>query len=208
MKSRCNNCSHPLVNVGYYVDGKLVATVSKDSQGWQPLVSRRTRSSRPAAQELFPAQRIFISLKAEASKKVGAADSDPGSFQIHSYEYKASVSGSPTDITGSTRYVHSSEPPAAVAIDIVDIGDALPGGKNQAQIAIANFRQQAISVVPSVTISKEGCYAVSTQPSVAFGAEPDSRCPTSQWHRRSNLCRTQGATSATRLKCLSGSAVF
>ncbi|OQC14848.1 MAG: hypothetical protein BWX73_01624 [Lentisphaerae bacterium ADurb.Bin082] len=161
------------VNIGYYVGGQLVVAVSKDGQNWQPLGQQADKGvlTLELPKELFPAQRVFISLKAEAAKKVGAADSDPGSFQIHSYEYKASVSGSPTEIRGSTRYIHSSKLPDAVDIAIVDIGDSLPGGKNQAQIAITNRRAQAIAVVPSVTVSKEGAADVeSTQPSVSIPA--------------------------------------
>ncbi|MGI5924044.1 MAG: glycoside hydrolase domain-containing protein [Lentisphaeria bacterium] len=158
-----------MVNVGYYVGGQLVVAVSKDGQQWQELGQQTEKGvlTVELPKELFPAQRIFISLKAEAAKKVGAADSDPGSFQIHSYEYKASISGSPTDISGSTRYIHSSQLPDAVDIVVVDIGDALPGGNNQVQIAITNRRAMTIAVVPSVTISREGAAGVvSSRPTV------------------------------------------
>lgn len=162
-----------VVNIGYYVGGQLVVAVSKDGQQWQALGQKQDKGTLTLElpPELFPAQRIFISLKADAAKKVGAADSDPGSFQIHGYDYKASISGSPAEISGSTRYVHSSPPPDAVDVAIVELGDALPGGDNQARIAITNRRAQAIAVVPVVVVSKDGVAGVvSTQPPVSVSA--------------------------------------
>jgi hypothetical protein len=147
-----------VANVGYYVGGRLLVAVSKDGQTWQELGEKAERGSLllDLPEELFPAERIFVRMTADAARKVGAADSDPGSFQIHGYDYKARVSGSPTEIGGATRYIHSSVLPTGVDIAVLELGSALPGGDNQARLAVTNQRAQAISVSPVATVSREG----------------------------------------------------
>jgi hypothetical protein len=162
------------VNIGYYVNGQLRAEASRNGEDWRQVGTKMEKGALevelPA--ELFPAEQIFLKLKADSSWRVGAAASDPGSFQINSYSYCATISGPPSEINGSTSYVQSDAQPEGVAITLLSLGDLLPGGDNFVQMTVANRRPKAILLAASSTVERieDGQLDVESLPAVQIEA--------------------------------------
>lgn len=145
------------LTVNYHVGGALKVEASRDGSNWVEIASQSEQGQvevdLPAS--LYPAEKIWIRLSAVSGKKVGAKDSDPGSFQVNAYKYAASVSGTPTEVVGSTQYFEERVSSAGLEASILGIGDGLPGGANVVRIKAKNTSGKAMSLVPSVMLNKQ-----------------------------------------------------
>ncbi|MBQ9367918.1 MAG: DUF4091 domain-containing protein [Victivallales bacterium] len=157
-----------IATVNYYAGGTLKIQASKDNQNWVDVGSQSAmgtiETSLPPS--LYPADVIYLSLSGEASQKTGTKDSDPGAFQINLFTYKASLSGTPTEIKGTTRFVQILDREDDVQVAIENMGDALPGGNNVIVLNVKNNAAQAKSFRPNASLSK------ATGQPVAFQAAP------------------------------------
>ena len=142
--------------VNYYVGGKLTMEASRDGKEWVVVGTQEDKGTLKAElpASMYPADEIYIRMKAESKEKVGAKDSDPGSFQVNAYRYFASLSGTPTEIAGDTRYIEVLSEDKSLNVRVLDIGDGLPGGKNNVKVEIENAGQKAVKLNPVVTIAR------------------------------------------------------
>ncbi|MBQ9367916.1 MAG: DUF4091 domain-containing protein [Victivallales bacterium] len=140
--------------VNYYAGGTLKVAASKDNQNWVELAEQSTMGSVNAElpKSFFPADTIYLRLSGEASQKTGAKDSDPGAFQINMLTYKATLSGSPTGVRGTTRFVQVQERDDDLKVVLDGYGDVLPGGNNAVQFSVTNTSQKARTLKPAVTL--------------------------------------------------------
>ncbi|MBR5079437.1 MAG: DUF4091 domain-containing protein [Victivallales bacterium] len=147
--------------VNYYVGGKLTMEASRDGKEWVVVGTQEDKGTLKAElpASMYPADEIYIRMKAESKEKVGAKDSDPGSFQVNAYRYFASLSGTPTEIAGDTRYIEVLSEDKSLNVRVLDIGDGLPGGKNNVKVEIENVGQNAVKLYPRVTIARPNAEA-------------------------------------------------
>lgn len=146
------------VTVGYYRGGRLVVEASADGKPWREVATLAEQGSVQAElpADLYPATEIRIRLRAQASQRVGAAQSDPGSFQVHGFEYAATLrEGIEPGFEGGTRYVAVESVHPALAVSFRDFGAGIPGGANEIRVAVAN-PGAAVEAVASVAFRREG----------------------------------------------------
>jgi hypothetical protein len=146
------------VTVGWYSGGQLQAEVSRDGQDWLSggqLDGLGTLAVEvPAA--LLPAAEIQVRLKAVAKARVGSADSDPGSFQVHGYRYRADLGGRAPTARGQTLYVEKTGPGKGWGVDVLAMGSGQPGGSNQVALSVTNGTGQQAEATPLVRLRQEG----------------------------------------------------
>ncbi|MBP5672416.1 MAG: DUF4091 domain-containing protein [Victivallales bacterium] len=144
------------ITVNYYVGGKLTVEASRDGKEWVVVGSKEEMGSLKVElpSSLYPADEIYIRLKAESKQKVGSKDSDPGSFQVNAYRYFASVTGTPTEIVGGTRYIEILSEDKGLNVRVLGIGDGLPGGQNVVKVAVENTSPRMVTLKPVVTVGR------------------------------------------------------
>lgn len=146
------------ITVGYHAGGQLAVELSRDGQAWQPagvLDAVGTLAFEvPAA--LLPAPEILVRMKAVAKAKVGAAESDPGSFQVHGYRYRAALDGAPEKARGQTTYIETTGPAPGFRVEVLSLGEARPGVPNRLELKLVNESGAAVAVSPLVVLRQEG----------------------------------------------------
>ncbi|NUQ00256.1 MAG: hypothetical protein HUU35_10420, partial [Armatimonadetes bacterium] len=137
------------VSIGYYVGGELVVEASRDCQTWLPVGTQSAMSTVKHAipAELLPAPVVYVRLRAQARQRVGT-ESDPGSFQIHGYAYRASIDGEPAFATGSTRYVAVPSADERVEVAFESLGEGLPGADNTLVATVRNKTAAPLAIRP------------------------------------------------------------
>lgn len=146
------------VTVGYYQGGQLIVEASADGKPWQEVGSLGEVGSVQAVlpTSLYPAQEVRIRLRAQAKQKVGAAQSDPGSFQVHGFRYTATLNrGMDPGFEGSTRYVAVDTVHPTIDVTFAGFGAGIPGAGNEVQAILAN-RGPAQDVICTAALRKEG----------------------------------------------------
>ena len=145
------------ITVGWYSGGQLQAEISQDGQTWQPagVLDATGTLAFDVPATLLPARAVQVRLRAMAKAKVGAADSDPGSFQVHGYRYQASVDGAPLTQRGQTAYLETTGPAQGLRVDVVSVGDGQPGGSNAVALRVTADPGTVVTAQPVVTLRRE-----------------------------------------------------
>jgi hypothetical protein len=141
------------VTVGYYKGGQLIVDASADGKTWQPIGSLGEKGtlSETLPTGLYPAKRIWIRLRAQAKGEVGAAQSDPGSFQVHGFTYRATLREPAAAMRGKTRYIAVVKEHPQLKVELFGFGDGIPGGKNAVDIKVTN-RGKALTTPCKVSL--------------------------------------------------------
>ncbi len=170
------------VTVGWYSSGRLQVDVSRDGGDWQPAGTLDAVGTLafdlPAG--VLPAREVRVRLKAAAKEKVGAAESDPGSFQVHGYRYLAAVDGPPVTARGQTLYAETEGPAEGWRVEVLSFGEGLPGAENRAVLRVTNATGRAAQVAPVAALRREGSLdeVRTTGPAVSFGpGSSEAACP-------------------------------
>ena len=135
------------VNVGWYASGELEVAVSGDGEAWQAVGTQDTLGmvSYEVPADLLPAEAVWVRFRSLAERELGA-DSDPGSFQIHDYTYRAKVTGEPLEGRGSTRFAAVQATDPVVPVRLVAVGEALPGRVDTVVLQVANVTDDSLTV--------------------------------------------------------------
>ncbi|NOY81860.1 MAG: DUF4091 domain-containing protein [Kiritimatiellaeota bacterium] len=137
------------VSINWYSGGKLVVELSRDGKTWRPAaeaVAMGTVSFQvPPA--WLPASAIWVRFAARSKAKVGAAF-DPGSFQINSYRYTATVDGPAVEVVGATHFVTVAAEDPRVDIGVLGFGDGIPGGSNVVRLRLKSRGPGRLAVTP------------------------------------------------------------
>ena len=129
------------VTVGYYSGGQLIVEASADGKPWQAigLLGEKGTLTQALPEGLFPAKEIRIRLRAETKQKVGAAQSDPGSFQVHGFRYQATLRKPvDRDMKGSTRYLVVLKEHPQLKVEVLGFGEGVPGDRNALDLVVTN----------------------------------------------------------------------
>jgi len=135
------------VNIGYYQSGDCVVQASTDGAHYVPVgrVSSQQTVIFDLPAELLPAKVVYVRLRSPGQQEA-TEDHDPGSFQVHGYEYLAELDRELADHTGSTMYVDVAATDPRVELVADDLGDLLPGRRNTARLKVINKSQAPMQV--------------------------------------------------------------
>lgn len=149
------------VTIGYYQSGELVVEASADGAAWQELGTLGEAGSRSFAlpEQLQPAMALWVRLRARARQAVGA-DSDPGSFQVHSYTFESILAGVPLRLKGQTQFAVVQQLDPRLQLRFTNLGAQLPGAFNQLAVQVENRGGDTLSLAQQVRVVQEGKTAV------------------------------------------------
>ncbi len=143
--------AHGEISVNWYSGGKLVVELSRDGRQWQQVAAATAKGAvrfeAPAA--WLPAPVIWVRLAARSKDKVGSKF-DPGSFQVNSYRYTATVDGPAVEAVGATHFVTVAAEDPRVDVRILGFGDGIPGGSNLLRLRLKSRAPVRLEVTPRV----------------------------------------------------------
>ena len=142
------------IKLNLHSAGRLVVEVGTDGQTWREIgsASEQTQMNLDIPADLLPAEEIWVRLGSKASRKVGQ-DSDPGSFQVNAYAYKATLDGEAGALRGRTSFVTETETDPRLKVTIETFGEAVPGGDNVLVATIENTSNETIAAAPCLTLT-------------------------------------------------------
>jgi len=145
------------VTVGHYTSGQLCVEAGADGSAWEEIgrLDGLGTGTFDIPEDLLPATEVWIRLRSRTPEEPGQ-DVDPGSFQVYTYTYRASLDGTPGDYRGKTRFVAvpKSDPRVKVAVDT--FGEGIPGGRNVLIARVENTSDDTIPARPSITLTPAG----------------------------------------------------
>jgi len=138
------------VTCGYHVSGRLLVDVSPDAKEWQHLGVLTNRSgvklALPAA--MFPAEAVYVRLRGGAKP--------PCNLQVHGYRFEGTVDGDPATFAGSTRFIETRSRMPRIHVQVLGLGEALPGGENLADLRVQNATGAPLETEARVLFSRPG----------------------------------------------------
>lgn len=145
------------VNIGHYSVGTLVVEVSRDGAAWETIgtLSGTGMGAFDVPPGLLPARELWIRLGTRAARDF-AGDSDLGAFQLFAYTYTACLEHAPGDLRGATQYVAITETDPRLEVEILSLGDAIPGGDNVFRARVRNLTGHVIQARPRIAVSGGG----------------------------------------------------
>lgn len=119
------------INIGYYTSGALVAEAGTDGVSWKELgtISSVNTKIFDIPQELFPAKTIWVRMRG-CPYKNASGQLEQASLQVHGYTYRSALNGSPAAMQGKTTFLTTAQDDPKIKVQILSLGDALPGGDN------------------------------------------------------------------------------
>ncbi|MBP5640820.1 MAG: DUF4091 domain-containing protein [Victivallales bacterium] len=142
-------------SVHYHVGGVLKAEVSKDETQWIQIgtLDKKGLLDAQVPESFFPADTVFLKLSATTSESGDIRDAAPGSFQIGQLSYKATLTGPPVEITGTTSFFELPVQDDSLAVKVKDLGDAMPGDKSHVTLSVKNLKDSTLKLTPHIVLS-------------------------------------------------------
>jgi len=127
------------IAVLYHNSGACRVEASRDGQTWVPVGTINAVQTRTfeLPDSLFPAAEVWVRLKADES----------GQFQVHSYEYRASLSRPLAPFTGRTRFAEVAKQDPTVRVELVDLGALRPGPGCRVRLSVSGHSRPLIAHV-------------------------------------------------------------
>ena len=172
--------AHVDVGIGHYTGGELLVEASTDGVSWAEIATLaevgNVEADIPAG--LLPAEAVWVRLSSRTSRALGE-DSDPGSFQVYTYTYGATLDTELGDLRGKTRFVATPGTDPRLKVTIETFGDAVPGGNNVLVARVENTSGETIKGSPSLTLTPAGGWASRTAIEAVFapGVQEEVRIP-------------------------------
>ncbi len=141
------------ISIGYYESGVLLVE-ARNPQSTYVEIGRMDSSGTasfaiPAA--LLPAESVLIRLRsASARNRTDAAD--PGAFQVHSYSYRAQLTGDPPPMRGTTHFAEIEQRPLLGNVTVRALGKLRPGIRDSLQIAVQSTIETAVDITAQITL--------------------------------------------------------
>ena len=145
------------VTIGHYAGGELVVEAGKDGKTW---TAAGTLGDPPQAdgtatfeipKSLLPAKEVWVRFRARTAKELGQ-DSDPGSFQIYGYTYRATLDGDAGEARGTTHFVAVTQADPRFKVQLTSLGEGLPGGANVFTARVENTTDTAVDARPCLLL--------------------------------------------------------
>jgi hypothetical protein len=133
----------------YYVSGKVLVEVSNDMKEWLHAGVLTNAScvklELPAA--LFPAESLNVRLRGMKA---------PCNLQIHGYRFQGTIDGEAAAGVGSTRFIETEGRGKRRSVQVLGLGEGVPGGDNAVSLRIQNTAAVAWETEARVLFSKPG----------------------------------------------------
>lgn len=140
--------------IGYYQSGHCIVEASRDGERWVQIgrLSGLEQGEFAVPGELLPAPAVYIRLRSPGQVEA-REDSHPGAFQIHGYEYSSTLAAGLPDMMGSTRYLDIETADPRIALEVLDLGSALPGGDNVARLVLRSTADEPLALAVSLEVA-------------------------------------------------------
>ncbi len=137
-------------SVTWYSAGQLTLSVSTDGDEWRPLGTQGELGTltKRIPRSLLPAEALWVRLKSGPRNNA----SRNASLQVGGYGIQAFVTGKPANHTGKTRFLRVDEATKGLDVAVLDLGDGLPGGRNEILLQVANAGAKPVIVTPRTTV--------------------------------------------------------
>ena len=140
-------------SITWYQAGELLIQASRNGQDWMEVGFLDDKDSRsfPLPKELFPGQEIWVRFSSRASTQLGK-ESDPGSFQVSDYEYRAILEDAPGDLVGNTTFVCVTQSDPRLAATFNALRSPVAGFGDSLVAELENRTDQPIQIEPILRI--------------------------------------------------------
>ena len=131
-------------DVGWYRHGELLIEVSRDGSLWRDLgtIVESGTGAFEVPDELLPADELWARFSARSK----AGDVEAAALQLNAYRFEAELSGSVPDLVGATRFMAVLKEDPQLAVTILGIGDAVPGGRNVVELQVRNATDRELTL--------------------------------------------------------------
>jgi len=157
------------VAIGHHTGGQLLVEAGVDGETWQEVGTLEgvNTAAFGVPADLLPAEAVWVRFRSQTKQKLGQ-DSDPGSFQIYGYTYRAALDRAPGDLRGSTQFVATPKSDPRLEVTIQGFGDALPGGDNALLASVKNVTQTTVYARPTLTLTPSGGEPIESAAEIAL----------------------------------------
>jgi hypothetical protein len=140
------------VRVGYHTRGDCLVEASRDGKDYVLLgrLSKVDSGDWPLPAGMLPATTVYVRLRSPGAPET-RAESAPGSFQVHGYEYTAQLAKAPGDGIGATTFLDVQAADPAVSVNLQDLGSLLPPA-SEVRLTLRNTGAQALQGEVQATI--------------------------------------------------------
>ena len=144
-------------NLSYYQAGRCLIQASKDGENWADVgaIAEQSSGELELRADLFPAEHVWVRLAA-ADAPDEAGNGKPGSFQISNLAYAAELADSPADLRGGSRFLAVERTSPDLDVQVVSLGDLMPGARQEAQLLLRNRGADPLNVAPAIVIAPPG----------------------------------------------------
>lgn len=134
------------VDLSYYQSGSCRVEASNDGGKFVPVgeIGEEGRSL-PLPPELFPARAVWVRLSAQQAQG-REGDSDPGSFQLTGYTYRAELATALPDMAGETSFLKIAKQSPDLSVTVDSLGSLRPAPRNEARIVLETQRPRQVKV--------------------------------------------------------------
>ncbi len=143
------------VSVGWYAAGSCIVEASADAENWVEIgsIGEKTEKTFDLPAELLPAAEVFVRLSSPGEGE--RADSAPGSFQVYSYSFAATLDRDLGSMQGSTSFMVVTGTDDRLAVDVGSLGGLLPGRDNVVRMTLRNPGGAPLTVAPRLELEPE-----------------------------------------------------
>jgi len=145
INSRRHSAASVTIGVTYRTAGTLTVEASSDGRAWQEIavIEKLATETLPIPKDLLPADAVWIRLRA----------SRDANLQASSYGFASTLTGTPMNLQGATRYLSVEKTDPRLDVTVEDLGEVLPGGANTLVLHVKNTTEKAVPVHPTVSAS-------------------------------------------------------
>ena len=135
------------IDIGHYVSGACWVECSRDGKQWLTVGKVQGIASETLAlpKEIFPAQEVHMRLRSPGES--GAKeDSAPGAFQVYGYKFESELAVEQRDMMGTTKFLDIRTQSKDVRVEVISVGDLLPGEDKALRMSVCNNTDQALAL--------------------------------------------------------------
>ena len=138
-------------SVTWYAYGECVVEAGIDGKTWQPLgtVKKLDTAVLAVPASLLPAEALWVRLRGYSPE--GEEQKRGMALQVGGYGVMATVDGPKAKLVGQTRFVAIKAVDPRLNVEILDLGDAVPGGNNTVALSVMNKTDNPLRAVVSTT---------------------------------------------------------
>ncbi len=144
------------VTVGHHTGGVLVVEVRTEDAAWVEIATQEgvgtLTATLPAS--LFPASEVQV--RFSTAPTADAPETRIG-LQVNGYTYQAALADALDEFEGGTRFVSVPETDDTVKVNIMCLGETMPGGANTLQFQAWNMTDAPVDIMPRLKSSSNGC---------------------------------------------------